>query len=142
MTFRIRCSSCLFENGGGERGSLGTPVCIRQTDKKTRLSQNKNLRWPLLFHIRLKSFGFSSKKGVYKFPLAKFIVSNRFSPVKGLLRGYFCKIMCYGQQAKFNFHLLQSTEMEPLETLVVLEISKYGFHILRSLASVFKSFCR
>ena len=47
-----------------------------------RLSQNKNLRWPLLFHIRLKSFGFSSKKGVYKFPLANFIVSNRFSPVK------------------------------------------------------------
>ena len=82
------------------------------------------------------------KKGVYKFPLANFIVSNRFSPVKGLLRGYFCKIMCYGQQAKFNFHLLQSTEMEPLETLVVLEVSKYGFHILRSLASVFKSFCR
>ena len=82
------------------------------------------------------------KKGVYKFPLANFIVSNRFSPVKGLLRGYFCKIMCNGQQAELNFNLLKPTKMEPLETLVVLEVSKYGFHILRSLASVFKSFCR
>ena len=100
-----------------------------------------NLRWPLSFHIRLKSFGFSSKR-IYKFPSTDFIVLHRFSPVRSLLRGYFCKIMRYGQQAKFNFHLFQPTEMEPLEVLVVLEVSKYGFHILWPLAPVFKIFRR
>ena len=82
------------------------------------------------------------KKGVSKFPPANFIILNRFPPVRSLLRGYFCKIMCYGQQAKFNFHLFQPTEMEPLEVLVVLEVSKYGFHILWPLAPVFKTFRR
>ena len=42
-----------------------------------RPSQNE-LRWPLSFHIRLKSFGFSFKKGVSKFPPANFIILNRF----------------------------------------------------------------
>ena len=42
-----------------------------------RLSQNE-LRWPLSFHIRLKSFGFFSKKGIYKFLSTDFMVSNRF----------------------------------------------------------------
>ena len=65
-----------------------------------------------------------------------------FCSVRSLLRGYFCKIMRYGQQAKFNFHLFQPTEMEPLEVLVVLEVSKYGFHILWPLAPVFKTFRR
>lgn len=65
-----------------------------------------------------------------------------FFPVRSLLRGYFCKIMRYGQQTKFNFHLFQPTEMEPLEVLVVLEVSKYGFHILWPLAPVFKTFRR
>ncbi len=57
-----------------------------------------------------------------------------------LLRGYFCKIVCYGQQAELNFHLLKSTKVEPLEVLVVLEVSKYGFHILWPLTAVFKTF--
>ena len=34
-------------------------ICHKQTLKK-RLSQN-TLRWPLLFHSKLKSFGFFSK---------------------------------------------------------------------------------
>ena len=38
--------------------------------------------------------------------------------------------MCDGQQAELNFNLLKPTKMEPLEVLVVLEVSKYGFHIL------------
>ena len=41
--------------------------------------------------------------------------------------------MCNGQQAELNFNLLKPTKMEPLEVLVVLEVSKYGFHILQSL---------
>ena len=32
--------------------------------------------------------------------------------------------------------------MEPLEVLVVLEVSKYGFYILRSLAAIFQAFIR
>ena len=32
--------------------------------------------------------------------------------------------------------------MEPLELLVVLEVSKNGFHILRSLAAIFQAFIR
>ena len=52
------------------------------------------------------------------------------------------KIMCNGQQAELNFNLLKPTKMEPLEVLVVLEVSKYGFHILRSLAAIFQAFIR
>ena len=72
----------------------------------------------------------------------KFHDFKPFFSVRSLLRGYFYKIMGYGQQAKFNFHLLQSTKMEPLEVLIVLEASKYDFHILRPLTSVFKTFRR
>ena len=50
--------------------------------------------------------------------------------------------MCNGQQAELNFNLLKSTKMEPLELLVVLEVSKNGFHILRSLAAIFQAFIR
>ena len=32
--------------------------------------------------------------------------------------------------------------MEPLEVLVVLEVSKYGFHILWSLTAIFQTFIR
>ena len=50
--------------------------------------------------------------------------------------------MCNGQQAELNFNLLKSTKMEPLGLLVVLEVSKNGFHILRSLAAIFQAFIR
>lgn len=50
--------------------------------------------------------------------------------------------MCNGQQAELNFNLLKPTKMEPLEVLVVLEVSKYSFHILRSLAAIFQAFIR
>ena len=50
--------------------------------------------------------------------------------------------MCNGQQAELNFNLLKPTKMEPLEVLVVLEVSKYGFHILRSLTAIFQTFIR
>ena len=57
-----------------------------------------------------------------------------------LLRGYFCKIVYYDQQAELNFHLLKSTKVKPLEVLVVLGVSKYGFYILWPLTAVFKTF--
>ena len=82
------------------------------------------------------------KKGVYKLTFEGFILSNFFFVAISPLRGYFCKIMCNGQQAELNFNLLKPTKMEPLEVLVVLEVSKYGFHILRPLAPVFKTFRR
>ena len=50
--------------------------------------------------------------------------------------------MCYCQQAELNFNLLKSTKIEPLEVLVVLEVSKYGFHILWSLTAIFQTFIR
>ena len=119
----------------------GVSKCIPSFFMTTRPSQNE-LRWPLSFHIRLKSFGFSSKKRSFQVSSFKFHHFKPFSPVRSLLRGYFCKIMRYGQQAKFNFHLFQPTEMEPLEVLVVLEVSKYGFHILWSLTAIFQTFIR
>lgn len=50
--------------------------------------------------------------------------------------------MCNGQQAELNFNLLKPTKMEPLEVLVVLEASKYGFYILRSQAAISQTFIR
>lgn len=50
--------------------------------------------------------------------------------------------MCYCQQAELNFNLLKSTKIEPLEVLVVLEVSKYCFHILWSLTAIFQTFIR
>ena len=58
------------------------------------------------------------------------------------LRGSFCKIMCNSQQSELDFHFLKPTKVEPLEVLVVLEVSKYGFHILRSLTAIFQTFVR
>lgn len=78
------------------------------------------------------------KKEAYKLT---FSIQTVFIGIS-LLRGYFCKIMCNGQQAELNFNLLKSTKMEPLELLVVLEVSKNGFHILRSLAAIFQAFIR
>ena len=101
-----------------------------------------NLRWPLLFHFRLKSFVFFSKRGIYKLVFEDFIHSNCFFVTISLLRGYFCKIMCNGQQAELNFNLLKSTKMEPLEVFVVLEVSKYSFYILWSLTAIFQTFIR
>lgn len=80
------------------------------------------------------------QKGIYKFLSTDFIVLHRFSPVRSLLRGYFCKIVYYDQQAELNFHLLKSTKVKPLEVLVVLGVSKYGFYILWPLTAVFKTF--
>ena len=83
-----------------------------------------------------------SKRGVYKLVFEDFIHSNCFFVTISLLRGYFCKIMCNGQQAELNFNLLKSTKMEPLEVLVVLEVSKYGFYILRALTAISQTFIR
>ncbi len=92
--------------------------------------------------FQVEVFWIFLKKENYKFPLEDFIVSDCFFADRSLLRGYFCKIMRYDRQAKFNFHLLQYTEIEPLEVFVVLEVSKYSFHILRPLTTVFKTFGR
>ena len=48
--------------------------------------------------------------------------------------------MCNVQQAELNFNLLKPTTMEPLEVLVVLEVCKYGYHSLRSLAAICQDF--
>ena len=98
------------------------------------------LRWPLLFHLQLKSFGFFSKKEFINLLLKVSSFQTFFFVAISPLRGYFCKIMCNGQQAELNFNLLKPTKMEPLEVLVVLEVSKYGFHILWPLTAVFKTF--
>ncbi len=82
------------------------------------------------------------KKEAYKLTFEDFILSNCFFIAISLLRGCFCKIMCDGQQAELNFNLLKPTKMEPLEVLVVLEVSKYGFHILWSLTAIFQTFIR
>ena len=85
---------------------------------------------------------FLKKKEFTSFFLKISFFQTVFFVAISLLRGYFCKIVCYGQQAELNFHLLKSTKVEPLEVLVVLEVSKYGFHILRSLAAIFQAFIR
>ena len=101
-----------------------------------------NLRWPLLFHFRLKSFGFLSKDEFINLLLKISSFQTVFFVAISLLRGCFCKIMCNGQQAELNFNLLKPTKMEPLEVLVVLEVSKYGFNILWSLTAIFQTFIR
>ena len=98
------------------------------------------LGWPLLLYFKLKSFGFSSKKEFINLLLKVSSFQTVFFVAISPLRGYFRKIMCNGQQAELNFNLLKPTKMEPLEVLVVLEVSKYGFHILRSLAAIFQAF--
>ena len=80
------------------------------------------------------------KKGIYRPPFEDFILSTGFFVAIRLLRGCFCKIVCYSQQAELNFHLPNSTKVKPLEVLVVLEVSKYGFHSLWPLTAVFKTF--
>ena len=82
------------------------------------------------------------KRGVYKLTFEDFLFSNCFFRCHKPLRGYFCKIMCNGQQSELNFNLLKSTKMEPLEVFVVLEVSKYGFHILWPLTAIFQTFIR
>ena len=103
-----------------------------------RLSQNRVEMASLLFHLQLKSFGFFSKKEFINVLFLKVSSFQTFS-LPQALRGYFGKIMCNGQQAELNFNLLKPTKMEPLEVLVVLGGSRYGFHILRSLAAIFQA---
>ena len=106
-----------------------------------RLSQNK-FEMASIVSFQIEVICIFSKRGVYKLVFEDFIPSNCFFVTISLLRGYFCKIMCNGQQAELNFNLLKSTKMEPLEVLVVLEVSKYGFHILWSLTAIFQTFIR
>lgn len=58
------------------------------TTQRKRGCLKIELRWPLLFHLQLKSFGFS-QKGVYKLTFEGFILSNFFfrchKPPKRLL---------------------------------------------------------
>ena len=126
--------------------SLTASVCFEQlynvTTQRKRGCLKIELRWPLLFHLQLKSFGFFSKKEFINLLLKVSSFQTFFFVAISPLRGYFCKIMCNGQQAELNFNLLKPTKMEPLEVLVVLEVSKYGFHILRSLAAIFQAFIR
>ena len=58
-------------------------------------------------------------------------------PKRLLLQGY-----VNDQQAELNFNFLKSTKMEPLEVLVVLEVSKYSFHVLWPLTAIFQPFIR
>ena len=105
----------------------------------TRLSQI-DLRWPLFVSSQIEVIFL--KRGVYKLTFEDIILSNCLFVVISLLRGYFCKIMCHGQQSELNLNLLKSTKMESLEVLVVLEVSKYSLHILWSLTAIFQTFIR
>lgn len=100
------------------------------------------MRWSFFVLFQIEVICIVLKRRIYKLAFEDFILSNCFFVAINLLRGYFCKIMCNGQQAELNFNLLKPTKMEPLEVLVVLEVSKYGFHILRSLAAIFQAFIR
>ena len=111
------------------------------TEKNKRLSQNKlDMASVVSFHIEVICI--FSKRGVYKLVFEYFILSNCIFVTISLIRGYFCKIMRNGQQAELNFNLLKPTKMKPLEVLIVLEVSKYGFYILRSLTAISQTFIR
>ena len=107
--------------------------------KMKRLSQI-DLRWPLFVSSQIEVIFL--KRGVYKLTFEDIFLSNCLFVVISLLRGYFCKIMCHGQQSELNLNLLKSTKMESLEVLVVLEVSKYSLHILWSLTAIFQTFIR
>ena len=62
----------------------------------------------------------SQKKEFTSFFLKISFFQTVFFVAISLLRGNFCKIVCYGQQAELNFHFLKSTKVEPPEVLVVL----------------------
>ena len=59
-----------------------------------RLSQNK-LEMASIVSFQIEVVCIFSKRGVYKFVFEDFILSNCFFVTISLLRGYFCKIMCY-----------------------------------------------
>ena len=109
------------------------------TKRQMRLSQI-DLRWPLFVSSQIEVIFL--KRGVYKLTFEDIILSNCLFVVISLLRGYFCKIMCHGQQSELNLNLLKSTKLEPLKVLVVLEVSKYSLHILWSLTAIFQTFIR
>ena len=72
---------------------------------------------------------------------------NRFrsSRLKDVLKTIFATIVKFLVAEGFvslDVACTDGTKMEPLEVLVVLEVSKYGFHILRSLAAIFQAFIR
>ena len=108
--------------------------------KRKRGCLKIDLRWPLFVSSQIEVIFL--KRGVYKLTFEDIILSNCLFVVISLLRGYFCKIMCHGQQSELNLNLLKSTKMEPLEVLVVLEVSKYSLHILWSLTAIFQTFIR
>ena len=109
-------------------------------EKQKRGCLKIDLRWPLFVSSQIEVIFL--KRGVYKLTFEDIILSNCLFVVISLLRGYFCKIMCHGQQSELNLNLLKSTKMEPLEVLVVLEVSKYSLHILWSLTAIFQTFIR
>ena len=115
--------------------------CTGSGYKKKRLSQNK-LEMASIVSSQIGFIRIFLKREVYKLSFEDFIHSNCFFVTISFLRGYFCKIMCNGQQAELNFNLLKSTKMEPLEVFVVLEVSKYSFYILWSLTAIFQTFIR
>ena len=65
----------------------------------------------------------SQKKEFTSFFLKISFFQTFFFVAISLLRGYFCKIVCYGQQAELNFHLLKSTKVDLLKCLLFLRSS-------------------
>lgn len=92
------------------------------------------------FSFQIEVIWILLKKRSLQASLWRFHSFKQFFVAISPLRGYFCKIVCYDQQTEFNFHLLRSIKVKPLEVLVVLEVSKYGFQILWPLTAVFKTF--
>ena len=64
-------------------------------NKKKRLSQNR-VEMASFVSSPIEVIWIFLKKGVYKLTFEGFILSNFFFVAISLLRGYFCKIICYG----------------------------------------------
>ena len=76
-----------------------------------RLSQNK-LEMVLFVLFQIEVICIVLKRRIYKLAFEDFILSNCFFVAIILLRGYFCKIMCYG--VKYNyFHMEQRSRFKP-----------------------------
>ena len=71
-----------------------------------------NLRWSFFVLFQIEVICIVLKRRIYKLAFEDFILSNCFFVAINLLRGYFCKIMCYG--VKYNyFHMEQRSRFKP-----------------------------
>ena len=70
------------------------------------------MRWSFFVLFQIEVICIVLKRRIYKLAFEDFILSNCFFVAIILLRGYFCKIMCYG--VKYNyFHMEQRPRFKP-----------------------------